>query len=274
MSSITSDANFSDLVPEYYDREMGPVFFESHAVAMADRLPVSPGMQVLEIAAGTGWVTRHLLERLPADGKLTVSDLHPDMLAIAQQTIDDPRIEWEQADALALPFADNRFDVVVCQFGSMFYPDKVEGHREAFRVLKPGGIYLVTTWCSHQENLWAKTIHAKMADVFPDDPPLFMRKPFSYCDQEALGADLVEAGFEETAMETVPHELVIEDLPKTLRGMLLGSPLGAAIAERNGDVTEIGKLIAQDFKEFGGESPHRSIKTALFVSARKPKHHA
>jgi SAM-dependent methyltransferase len=192
------------------------------------------------------------------------------MLAIAQRTIDDPRIEWQQADALDLPFQDNTFDVVVCQFGAMFYPDKVAGHREAYRVLKPGGLYLLSTWCSHAENRWAATVHAKMAEVFPDDPPLFMNKPFSYCSVNAVKADMAEAGFREAGDEIVSHEMEIEDLPKTLRGFLLGSPLGAAIAERGGDVDQISKSLVQDFAAFGGDSPHRSTKTAMFFSARKP----
>ena len=270
-STASSDANFSDQVPQFYDREMGPVFFESYAVEMAVRVPFAPGIRVLEVAAGTGRVTRHLLSRLPQDGHLVVSDLHPDMLAIAQETIDDPRVEWEQADALELPFPDETFDVAVCQFGSMFYPDKVAGHREALRVLKPGGTYLFSTWCSHDANAWGRMIHAKMADLFPDDPPRFMSKPFSYCDTQSVLNDLAEAGFGKGATEAVEHDLVIEDLHRTIHGMLLGSPLGASVVERGGDVNEVGSKVAEEFRNQGGDSPFKSTKTALFVSARRPE---
>jgi ubiquinone/menaquinone biosynthesis C-methylase UbiE len=271
MSSTTADANFSGQVPEAYDRDMGPPIFESYAVELANRIPITPGMRVLEIAAGTGRVTRHILDRLPADAKFTVSDLHLDMLEIAKLKLKDDRIDWQEADALELPFPDSSFDLAICQFGTMFYKDKVAGHKEAHRVLKPGGTYMITTWCSHDENPWAGLIHKRVTEAFPDDPPTFMTKPFSYCNWTEMAQDLAQAGFTESSVETIKHELVVEDVDKLAKGVLLGSPMAGMVHERGGDVDAIAAIIADEYRAHGGSNPFRSTKSALIVTAKKPR---
>ena len=185
---VATDKAFIGSIPELYDRLMVPLIFEPYAADLATRVAAAAPRAVLETAAGTGVVTRALASRLPADVQITATDLNQPMLnyAMARQS-GDKRISWKQADALALPFDDQSFDVVVCEFGAMFFPDKVQGYKEARRVLKPGGRLLFNVWDKISENDFAHTIAQALAEVFPDDPPRFMaRTPHGYHDGKQI----------------------------------------------------------------------------------------
>ena len=143
---VANDKVFAGSVPEMYDRLMVPLIFEPYARDIVERVVRVRPRQVLETAAGTGVVTRLLASRLPADARIVATDLNPPMIEVAARQLQDDRIMWKQADALALPFEDLRFDAVVCQFGAMFFPDKTQGYREAHRVLKPGGRFFFNVW--------------------------------------------------------------------------------------------------------------------------------
>lgn len=130
---------FEGSIPVNYDRYLGPFLFEPFALNLLQKLPIKALNKVLEIACGTGRVTKHLTGSLTEDGTLTATDLNPDMLSVAKENLHDPRIKWMQADAQHLSFDDAIFDTVVCQFGVMFFPDKLKAFKETYRVLKPGG---------------------------------------------------------------------------------------------------------------------------------------
>jgi ubiquinone/menaquinone biosynthesis C-methylase UbiE len=201
-----TDKVFAGSIPEIYDRLLVPLIFEPYAHDLAERIAKGNPKAVLEIAAGTGVVSRAMAARLPADARLTVTDLNQPMLDHAKARQNDDRIEWKQADALALPFADASFDAVACQFGAMFFPDKVQGYREARRVLKPGGRYLFNVWDRISENEFADVVMQALATVFPDDPPRFMaRVPHGYHDIEQIRRELNAAGFADIAIEAVDH---------------------------------------------------------------------
>jgi SAM-dependent methyltransferase len=159
---------------------------------------------VLETAAGTGALTRALARRLPADATLVVTDLNQPMLDYAAtRQLPDPRIVWQRADALALPFDDRAFDAVVCQFGVMFFPDRVAGYREAHRVLEPGGRFLFTVWDRIEENVFAQVVTEALFDLYPEDPPLFLaRTPHGCHDAGLVCAELSRAGFGDVTVET------------------------------------------------------------------------
>src|SRR5205807_9807442 len=157
---------------------------------------------VLETAAGTGVMTRAIASRLPAHARIVATDLNRPMLdrATARQ-FPDGRIEWRQADALALPFEDQSFDVVACQFGAMFFPDKVQGYKEARRVLKPSGHFFFNVWDRISENEFADVVTQALATLFPQDPPRFMaRIPHGYHDVEKIREELTAAGFKEISI--------------------------------------------------------------------------
>lgn len=201
---LKNDATFAGSIPENYDRYMVPLIFEPFAADLARRAAsLSPGA-VLETAAGTGVVTRALAPRLSPGASYVVTDLNQPMLDhAASRQAPDGRIKWRQADALALPFGNATFDLVCCQFGAMFFPDRVSAYREAKRVLKPGGRFLFNVWDRIEENVFADDVTNALARIFPNDPPRFLaRTPHGYHDTALIRRDLEDAGFSRVAIET------------------------------------------------------------------------
>ncbi len=202
-----TDKLFAGSIPENYERLLVPLIFEDYARDLAERVARVEPQDVLETAAGTGVVTRVLASRLPANVRYVATDLNQPMLdhAAAKQP-DRSRVTWRQADALALPFEDQKFDVVVCQFGAMFFPDKVAAYREARRVLKPGGHLFFNVWDRISANEFADVVIEALAALFPQDPPRFLaRTPHGYHDVEKICEELTAAGFADVAIETVDH---------------------------------------------------------------------
>ncbi len=202
---LETDQVFAGSIPENYDRYMVPLIFEPFARDLARRAASLMPVDVLEIAAGTGVVTRELAPRLPPAAHYVVTDLNQPMLdfAAARQAPDN-RISWRQVDAQALPFEDASFDLVFCQFGAMFFTDRLTAYREAKRVLKPGGHYLLNVWDRIEENDFANDVTNALAGLFPDDPPRFMaRTPHGYHDTALIRAELESAGFSRVVIETI-----------------------------------------------------------------------
>jgi ubiquinone/menaquinone biosynthesis C-methylase UbiE len=178
-------------IPENYDKGLGPNIFHDYADDLARRAGSSGASNVLELAAGTGIVSRRLRDALAPDARLTVTDLNPPMLEAAQAKFSDGEaVEFTQANAMELPFGDGQFDLVVCQFGVMFFPDKIASYREAARVLRPGGRYIFNTWGAMEDNPFCMVAHEVTTRFFPDDPPGFYRVPFSYADPGVVTGDL------------------------------------------------------------------------------------
>jgi ubiquinone/menaquinone biosynthesis C-methylase UbiE len=202
-----SDKAFTGSIPQLYDQLLVPMIFTPYARDLAQRIKVHQPHDLLETAAGTGAVTTILSAELPAETQITATDLNEPMLMQARTHFaGETRIRWQQADALALPFADANFDAVVCQFGAMFFPDRVKGYSEARRVLRPGGRFIFDVWDRIEENEFTHVVHQALQQVFPDNPPQFMtRTPHGYYDTARIRSDLMEAGFTDIAIETVSH---------------------------------------------------------------------
>src|SRR5258708_7275957 len=193
---VATDKLFAGSIPEIYDRFLVPLIFEPYATDLADRVASVQPRDVLETAAGTGVLTRALASRLAPSVRIVATDLNQPMLDQASRRQAHGAPQWKQADALALPFDDRSFDVVACQFGVMFFPDKVQGYKEARRVLRPGGRFLFNVWDRIEENEFADVVTQALARVFPRDPPRFMaRTPHGYSDAERIRADLNPPGF-------------------------------------------------------------------------------
>ena len=196
MDAIASDRSFAGSIPRIYDTYLVPLLFAPYAEDLARRLAARPLSRVLEVAAGTGAATRALASALPAHVDIVATDLNQAMLDQAAAAGMPRAVEWRQADAQELPFADAAFDTVVCQFGAMFFPDKARAFAEARRVLRPDGLLLFNVWTAIEENELADTVSAALASVFPDDPPRFMaRTPHGYHDERVIALDLAGGGF-------------------------------------------------------------------------------
>jgi ubiquinone/menaquinone biosynthesis C-methylase UbiE len=266
-----SDKVFAGSIPELYDRFLVPLIFEPYAADLAARVAKADPKRVLEIAAGTGVVTRALAARLPASARLVVTDLNQPMLDRAKSRQADSRIEWKQADALALPFTDESFDMVVCQFGVMFFPDKVQGYREARRVLKPGGRYLFNVWDQISDNEFADVVTNALATVFPEDPPRFMaRTPHGCHDAERIRTELTGAGFSKIEVEFVEHRSKAASPRDPAIAFCQGTPLRNEIEARDASRLEEATNRAADAiaRRFGPGAVDGRIR-ALVIGATR-----
>jgi SAM-dependent methyltransferase len=192
-----SDAVFAGGIPEIYDTLLVPLIFEPYAIDLARRVSALGPARVLETAAGTGALTRALARTLPPEVGLVATDLNAPMLERAKTHGAARSVQWKQADAMQLPFDDGCFDVVTCQFGVMFFPDKAHAFREVRRVLRPGGAWVFNTWDRIADNEFAQAVLDALAGLYPDDPPVFMaRTPHGYFDRAAIEAHLAHGGFD------------------------------------------------------------------------------
>ncbi|MGE0749697.1 MAG: class I SAM-dependent methyltransferase [Variibacter sp.] len=262
---LEADKVFAGSVPENYDRYMVPLIFAPYAADLARRAAsLSPGA-VLEVAAGTGVVARALAPKLSPDARYVVTDLNQAMLDYAaSQQPPDTRIQWHQADALALPFENAAFDLVCCQFGAMFFPDRTAAYREAKRVLKPGGHFLFSVWDRIEENVFADDVTQALARIFPNDPPRFLaRTPHGYHDTVLIHRELEEAGFSRLTIETRAEESRASSPRIPAVAYCQGTPLRSEIEAR-----EAGKLdAATDYAEAAIAERHGRGKVAAKIQA-------
>lgn len=221
-----STSRFVGNIPEHYDSRLGPVIFADCAEDLARRVAATGATRVLEIAAGTGIASRKLRDALAPGARLVITDLNPPMLAIAQTKFrQGEAVELQQADAMALPFAAGTFDVVACQFGVMFFPDRVASFREVARVLQPGGRYIFSTWGSMAANPYAQVNYDVISGLMTDSPPQFGKVPFSCHDADRVRDELGQAGWDEVQHDRVVLNKVVTDVPGFARGVVFGTPL-------------------------------------------------
>jgi ubiquinone/menaquinone biosynthesis C-methylase UbiE len=265
----TPNAAFTGSIPENYDRYLGPVLFEGYARDMARRVPATPGTRLLEVACGTGIVTGHLRARLPGPGRFVATDLNPPMLDVARRKIGPEKgIEWAQADACNLPYPAASFDVLVCQFGLMFVPDKPAALKEARRVIAPGGELLLSVWDSLERNAFAKLAHETINGFFAADPPTFYQVPFSLHRTEDLSAMVTAAGFTEVRIDPVSLRGECAAARDLARGLVEGNPVGEAIRERGGiDAAEVVEAVARVLAREFGDRPIRIPLHAFVLTA-------
>lgn len=231
----TTGPGFTGSLASVYEAHLVPLIFESYAADTTARLVSRAPTRVLEVAAGTGVVTRALARALPGDVSIVASDLSQPMLDQAMTRGTERPVEWRQADAMQLPFDDRSFDAVVCQFGAMFFPDKGKAFSEARRVLRPGGVFLFNVWDSIVENEFADAVTNAMAERFPADPPRFLvRTPYGYFDRDAIRRDLAAGGFTAApALETVQARSRAASPREPALAFCQGTPLRTEIEARD-----------------------------------------
>jgi SAM-dependent methyltransferase len=233
--STSGDKVFAGSIPQLYDEYFVPLIFEPYAGDLATLVAARRPSRVLEIAAGTGVVTRAMAQRLPAATSIVATDLNAPMIERAQAIGTAHPVEWRTADASSLPFDDGTFDAVVCQFGVMFFPDKAKAYAEARRVLKPGGAFLFNAWDRIEDNEFADVVTRALGELYPADPPLFMaRTPHGYHDRQRILADLSAGGFRQgAAIETVTHRSRAGSPRHPAIAYCQGSPLRNEIEARD-----------------------------------------
>ena len=268
---MANDDAFVGSVPEYYDRGFGPVLFQGFADDIAARAAALAPRRVLETAAGTGIVTRALRGTLASPASLVATDLNPPMLDVAKAKFaHGEMVTFQPADATALPFADQSADLVVCQFGVMFYPDKPKSFAEVHRVLTPGGHYLFNVWDSHQHNPFGRISHAVLERFVATDPPQFYRVPFSLHAIDLVKEMLLDAGFADIGIAVVRLERTIEDLKYFAQATYRGNPVAEQLRERGEDPERVIAAVYEEFHAAFGENPARLPMQAIVYSALRP----
>jgi ubiquinone/menaquinone biosynthesis C-methylase UbiE len=260
-----TDKVFTGSIAENYDRYLVPLIFESFAADIAQRAAALSPSTVLETAAGSGVVTRALAPRLSSDASYVVTDLNQPMLdyAATRQVVDS-RISWRKVDAQALPFEDAVFDLVCCQFGVMFFPDRQSGYREARRVLKPGGCFLFNVWDRIEENVFANDVTNALAEFFPNDPPRFLaRTPHGYHDTALIRSDLEKAGFSSVTIETRAEQSRASSPRHPAVAFCQGTPLRNEIEARDAGRLEA----ATDYAASAIANKHGSGEIAAKIQA-------
>jgi ubiquinone/menaquinone biosynthesis C-methylase UbiE len=264
------NAQFAGSIPAAYDRYLGPIFFQPYAEDLASRLDLAADGALLELACGTGILTRVLRDRLPKTIRLVATDLNEPMIANATRKFaENEAIEWKQADAASLPFDDQTFDAVACQFGMMFVPDKALAAREARRVLKRGGLFLFSVWDALEQNPLGQVAHETISGFFEKDPPTFYQVPFGYHDRDEIRRLLEDAGFKDVRVEVVSKMSVDSRAEEAAIGLVQGNPVSVAIAERDVSLLPvITKAVADALTEHFGSSTFRAPMRAIVAQAR------
>src|SRR5262245_3544992 len=265
-------AAFAGSLAEFYDRYLVPLIFAPYAEVVADRAKALLPRRVLETAAGTGVVTEALARLLPRDVTITATDLNEPMIERGKVRPGMARVTWQQADAMKLPFLDGAFDLIVCQFGIMFFPDKRASFNESYRLLTPGGTYLFVLWDDYanmsSSPVWvaAQTV----GDMLGRDPRTLVNP--GYFDEPTIRADLAAAGFREVKVDRISRTAKAASARDaaviTVQGSLLRTAIETADPSRLGEAT---KVVEQAMLARFGEGPVEGDTRALIVTTTKPQ---
>jgi len=258
-----SDRAFAGSIPKLYDDHLVPLIFEPYANDAAQRLRALSPSRVLEIAAGTGVVTRALAAALDADAQIVATDLNQAMLNQAAAIGTARPVRWQQADAQDLPFDEGSFDAVVCQFGAMFFPDKARAFAQARRVLRPGGTFVFSVWDRIETNEFADAVTAALATRIPQDPPRFLaRTPHGYYERDAITRDVAAGGFSRPArIDTIAARSRAASAYEPAFAYCQGTPLRNEIEARGvalGEATQI--AAAEIARRFGSGAVDGAIQ--------------
>lgn len=267
---METNFSFSGTIPDSYHKNLGPLLFEVYAIDLIERIQIGDFKSVLELACGTGIVTKYLPEIFTHGETLVATDINPDMMEIAKKKITGERIEWNVVDMMNIPYPDNSFDLIFSQFGLMFVPDKDQVYSEAYRVLKPGGKFLFNVWNTLEKNelfvLTKKTVN----NFFPDNPITFYDIPFSYNDKNEIEKSFAKAGFKDVSIDELPKTCVTSNPEDAATGLTTGNPAAAMINERNAAILpEIYEKLRDAMEKNFGRDPMKCKLNALVCEGIK-----
>jgi ubiquinone/menaquinone biosynthesis C-methylase UbiE len=262
--------DFAGEIATHYDHFLGPLFFEPYAIEVAKRIDPASVTLALEIAAGTGRVTRHIRERIPASAKLIASDISEDMLVEARKKLSHSDIDWQNIDAQELPFSDNSIDLVVCCFGYMFVPDKPKAFAEVYRVLRPGGMFLFTTWDKLEYNAASYTSRTIAKEYLEEPLPESYNLATSMSDEAVINPLLQNAGFTKISIEKVARFSVSPTAKQATYGLVEGGLIYKEIKKRNPAwIDEIKIKVEKELAEKFGDAPMIAPMSAVISQAWK-----
>ena len=272
MSTTTTQqpSNFSGSVPAHYDQYLGPIYFEPYAIEVANRVDPSSVKLALELASGTGRVTRHLRKVLSPATKLIASDISEDMLAVAKGKLKNENIDWQIIDAQQLPFHDNSIDLIVCCFGFMFVPDKSKTFAEVLRVLRPGGMLIFSTWDKLEAN-GASFVHRTIAKKYLEEPlPASFNLAFSMSDESSIKSMLEGAGFSKILTGKVNKQCHASSSKDAAEGLTMGGSIYNEIMKRNPAwIDEIRARVEKELSKKYGSSPMIAPMSAVISQVWK-----
>ena len=261
---------FTGTIPENYERHFVPIIFSQYAEILANSVAQAGG-DVLELACGTGVVTRSLAPKTGGQ-RYVATDFNPPMLEIAKSKALEDHLEFQVADATALPFEAGQFGTVVCQFGVMFFPDKQTAYAEVARVLKPGGTYVFSVWDSLKHNHFARIIHEGIGALYPEDPPQFMKLPFGYYDLRKIVEALQDAGFAKVTIEAIPLTSHAASPREVALGFGMGGPLANEVSKRGTlSLDAVIDALEDAVRKTHGDGPCEAPMQAFHISADLPE---
>ncbi|MCP4201427.1 MAG: methyltransferase domain-containing protein [bacterium] len=270
MTKPKSDTSFTDDVAKFYESMLVPLIFEPYADDLASRAQALEPASILEVACGTGVVTRSLSAALPGSCAITATDLNDAMVTHGETIGTARQVTWRQADAMALPFVDGSFDLVVCQFGVMFFPDRVAAYREIRRVLRPGGTFLFNIWNEIEKNDFADVVTRALGTLYPDDPPMFLaRTPHGHGSPDEIEADLRQAGYKQCALSHREEISPAADPALPAIAYCQGTPLRNEIEARDPGGLERATVDATEaLRDRYGDGPIEGRISAVVAAAK------
>jgi ubiquinone/menaquinone biosynthesis C-methylase UbiE len=224
--------------PESYERYQVPSVFGPLARLLLQHVPPHPGQRMLDVACGTGIVARLAAPMLGLEGSVLGVDLNAGMLDIARRESlsGGALLEWRQADVAALPCQDAEFDMVLCQQGLQFFPDKRTALREMRRVLRQGGRIALCVWCDIEHSPCHVAIAEALRRHAGSEVARRFRAPFAFGDGDALHRALVEAGFQDAEVRVEVLERHLLPPEESIPGLLASTPVGPEVAALSGAV--------------------------------------
>lgn len=238
-AAATGKTQFGSDMARFYQDNMVPMVFEPYANHMAIRAAMTKPMELLEVAAGTGVVTRHLAQFLPGFTNIVATDISEAMLNVARY-MGAARTRWMVADAMALPFPDQAFDTVICQFGMMFFSNRPKAMEEMLRVLRPGGTLIFSVWAAMASNEFVSVVNSAVSELFPGEPMRFFNDvPHGYHDKATIARELREAGFTGAAIFEQIDAASIAPSPRHVAvAYCNGTPMSAEINARDPEMMD------------------------------------